>query len=210
MTDIANKNIVLKLNRNWQPVGHSLVCKALVDLCAGDAVVALDIDYAIDKEGNTDFDKPTVMRPVEWDEWITLPIRPWDLEIHSPSRVVRVPTVVITKNYGLMPLHDFKTRPGKRALWNRDKGIDQYTGKKLSESEASMDHVIPVSKGGKTNWENVVLTNKHLNWQKGNHFNHEVGLKLIRTPRKPLPIPASALIREAKHVDWVHFIKAME
>jgi len=207
MLDIANKAIVLKLNKNWQPVGLSLVCKALVDLCAGEACMAIDIDYARDDDGKPNFNLPILMRPVGWDEWITLPIREWDLEIHSPSVTIRVPTVIITKKYAKMPIHTFKGRPGKRGIWKRDKGIDQYTGKLLAEIDASLDHVVPLSKGGRSSWDNMVLTHKKLNWKKGNKLNEEVGLRLIRKPKAPDPMPASAMIREAKHIDWKNFLR---
>jgi 5-methylcytosine-specific restriction endonuclease McrA len=210
MSDIASKAIVLKLNRNWMPVGYSVVSKALVDLCAGEACMALDIDYGRDENGNPDFDKPTVMHPVDWDEWIELPIRSWDLEIHSPSITIRVPTVIIAKSFAKMPVHYFKGKPGKRAVWRRDKGIDQYTGRKLKEEDATLDHVIPSSKGGRSTWENLVITDKRVNWKKGNKSNEEVGLKLIKQPKAPDPMPASALIREVKHVDWKHFLKLSE
>lgn len=210
MSDIANKLIVLKLNKNWMVVGHSIVAKALVDLCAGEACMAIDIDYARDDDGNPNFNFPTMMRPVGWEEWITLPIRSWDLEIHSPSMTIRVPTVIIAKNYAKVPLHTFRGKPNKRAIWKRDRGIDQYTGKHLEETEATLDHVVPKSRGGRSNWENLVLTDKKLNWKKGNKLNEEAGLKLIRTPKAPDPVLASELIKEAKHVDWKHFLHQLK
>jgi len=206
MNDIANKLIVLKLNKNWQAVGYSIVSKAIIDLCAGEALEALDIDYARDKDGVPDFTKPTVMRPVEWDEWITLPIREWDLEIHSPSTTIRVPTVTIAKHYAKMPVRHFNGRPSKQAIWIRDKGICQYTGQTLREEEASLDHVVPVSRGGKSSWTNLVLANKKINWKKGNKLLSESGLILLHEPKAPNPIAVSALIKEAKHVDWSHFL----
>ena len=210
MSDIANKLIVLKLNKNWMPIGHSIVAKALVDLCAGEACMALDIDYALDDDGNPNFSYPSIMRPVDWDEWITLPVRPWDFEIHSQTMTIRVPTVIIAKNYSKVPLHTFRGKPNKRQIWKRDRGIDQYTGQHLAEEDATLDHVIPKSRGGKNTWKNLVLAHKHLNWKKGNHLNEEVGLKLIRDPKSPDPVLASELIKEAKHVDWNHFIKPMK
>lgn len=206
MTDISTKAIVLKLNRNWLPVGYSTVAKALVDLCAGEACEAIDIDYARDDDGNPNYNQPIGMRPVGWEEWIMLPVREWDMEIHSPSMTVRVPTVIIATNYGKMPMHHFRGRPSKKAIFRRDNGIDQYTGKRISEENSSIDHVIPLSRGGRSNWENLVLANKHLNWKKGNRLNEEIGLKLIRTPKAPDPKLASQMITEARHVDWNHFI----
>ena len=37
-------------------------------------------------------------------------------------------------------------------------------------------------------------------------MNNEAGLKLIKQPTVPNAVPISALIREAKHKDWEHFL----
>ena len=206
MKGIETKLIVLKLNRSWQPVGMAIVADTIVDLCAGLAIEALDIDYGKDENGKIDFTHPTKMVPVEWDEWITLPIRPWDLTIRSPRMEVRVPTVVIAMNYDKMPMARFRGKPSRRAIWLRDNGVDQYTGKSLKEHEASLDHVIPKSRGGKNTWTNMVLAHKNTNYKKGNKLPQEAGLRLIRTPKAPGPMPMSALIKEARHLDWSHFL----
>jgi hypothetical protein len=44
------------------------------------------------------------MIPVSWVEWITLPIRSWDLTINSPNVKIRVPTVIIATNFNKMPV----------------------------------------------------------------------------------------------------------
>lgn len=204
--NIANALIVLKLNRIWQPVGFATVEKSIVDLAAGFACHALNIDYVLDDDGNPNFDQPSTMFAVDWDEWITLPVRPWDLVVHSPSITIRVPTVLIAKNFDRMPWVRFGGRPNFSQIWKRDEGVDQYTGRKLEEREASIDHVIPRSRGGRNGWNNLVLTHKHINYRKGNRLNGEAGLKLIRKPTAPRPVPISQTIQEARHQDWRHFL----
>jgi 5-methylcytosine-specific restriction endonuclease McrA len=188
------------------PVGYASVGKSVIDLCAGINCYALDIDYALKEDGSPDFSQPTKMIPTEWDEWIALPIRSWDNILRSPSMQVRVPTVLIAKNFDKMPTVRYGGKPSSRQIFDRDKGIDQYTGKKLTVEEASVDHVIPTSKGGTNDWHNMVLTHKLINFKKGNKFNDEVGLRLIKEPTRPAPQPMYALITEARHVDWQHFL----
>lgn len=207
MDDIANKLLCLKLNKHWQVIDQTLVCDALVDLAGGINSYALDIEYAVKENGEVDFSTPVVTRPVGWDEWITLPIRSWDFSIRSVKLKIRIPTILIAKNYEGMPHLKFKDIPSTEQVRIRDRDICQYTGRKLSKHEISLDHVIPVSKGGKNTWENLVITSKEINSKKGNRFNHELGLKLIRKPVKPLPIPRYNLILEARHKDWELFIK---
>jgi len=211
MTGIENKLICLNLNANWQPIGFKTVKDAIVDLCGCDvggkpATLALDIDYNIDNLGDPILTEPKTMNPVSWTEWLSLPVRPWDLSINSAHMKVRVPTVIIAVNFSKMPVKQFKNKPSKDAIYVRDGGIDQYTGKKLDRNIATVDHVIPRSKGGGDTWENLVLCSKDINSKKGNRFNNEVGLKLLKNPTAPQPVPVYALIKDARHVDWQHFL----
>ena len=211
MNTVANKLICLNLNANWQPVGFKTVKDAIVDLCGAESngkpsTMALDIEYELDDNGQPIFDEAKSMNPVSWEEWMTLPIRPWDLAINSPTRSIRVPTVIIATNFNKMPIKTFKGKPSKDGIWNRDQGICQYTGKKLTKDQSTIDHVIPRSKGGQDTWTNMVVCDKTLNSKKGNKLNSELGLKLRKEPIEPSPTPMSALIKEAKHHTWKHFL----
>lgn len=206
MTNIANKAIVLKLNRNWDPIGYGIVADAIVDLVAGESITALDIQYVVDENGNPNFDVAPYPVPVTWEEWIKLPVRSWDLAIHSCKLTIRVPTVVVAKNYSKMPVKMWKGKPSKDAIFTRDGGRCQYTGKQLDKKVSTIDHVIPKSKGGSNDWTNLVLTSKELNSKKGNSFNEDIGLKLITKPTAPKPVPVSRLIKEINHPDWKIFI----
>lgn len=211
MNAIANKLICLSLNSNWQPVGFKTVKDAIIDLCGAESEgkpksVALDIDYNVDVDGNPILDEPKSMNPVGWSEWMNLPIRSWDLTINTPNKIIRVPTVLISVNYNKMPVKQFRGKPSKDAIFNRDNGICQYSGKKIDKSKATLDHVVPRSKGGEDSWTNLVLCSKDINSKKGNKLNSEVGLRLLKNPVAPQPVPVYALIKEAKHFDWLPFI----
>jgi 5-methylcytosine-specific restriction endonuclease McrA len=209
MQSIEDRPIVLKLNALWQPVGYGLVWKSVVDLVAGENSYALDIDYERQEDGTPDFERPKYMTPMTWEEWITLPIREWDLVLHSQHLTIRVPTVLVAKNYSKVHIKRFKGNPTFYQIYLRDRGIDQYNGRPLKESDASVDHVIPRSRGGDDSWTNKVLTSKPTNWKKGNRLNEEVGLHLIRTPEEPRPLPVSATLREVRHPDWTPFIQSL-
>lgn len=206
MNDISRKAICLKLNSAWQPVGYGIVADAIVDLVAGGSIKALDIQYDTDEDGNPDFNKTLSMTPTIWDDWVKLPIRPWDLTIHSTKLTIRVPTIVIAGNFHKMPMKVWKGKPSREAIYVRDGGKCQYTGQILDKKSSTVDHVLPKSKGGSNDWTNLVLTSKDLNSRKGNSLNSELGLKLIRPPMTPRPIPISQLIREIRHRDWELFI----
>lgn len=208
---IENKLICLSLNANWQPIGYKTVKDAIIDLCGSQAngkpsALALDIDYHLNDDGSPDYNSAKSMNPTNWNDWMKLSVRDWDLAIHTPTMKIRVPTVIIAVHYNKMPIKAFRGKPSKEAIYNRDNGIDQYTGKKIDRHSATVDHVIPRSRGGGDTWENLVLCSKEVNSKKGNNLNEEIGLKLLKKPVTPSPIPVSSLIKEAKHEDWKHFL----
>ena len=207
MRDIAHKAIVLKLNKLWKPVGVELVSKTICDLMTG-VIEAIDIVYMMNPDGTPNFEEHEYVNPVSWDEWVKLPVRPWDLSIHSTHLNIRVPTVVITKNYSKMPEKKLKGKPTKEGLFIRDNGVDPYTGQELAYEEATIDHVLPLSRGGADTYENTVLTTKEINNKKGNKLNSEAGLNLMFNPTQPKAIKVSHTIRKARHQDWRPFLVA--
>jgi 5-methylcytosine-specific restriction endonuclease McrA len=207
INDIAHKAIVLKLNRFWVPAGIALVSKTICDLITG-VVKAIDIVYDTDEEGNPNFDVQKYINPMNWDEWIKLPVYPWHLSIHSAKMEIRVPTVVITARYSKIHEKKFRGKPTKEGLSIRDNLIDGYTGRELEFDDATIDHVIPLSRGGPDSYDNTVLTTKEMNNRKGNRLPSEAGLTLVINPHVPKPIKVSHTIRKARHQDWKNFLVA--
>ena len=197
MTDILNKSIVLVLNRNWQAINVRTPQEAFCQM-ATNVATALDIELS-------DSERAEALRPVTWDEWITLPIRAQDNFVRTARGQIRVPTVIVAVNFARVP----KKRPKlcAKAIRQRDGNRCQYTGKLLKPDEGSLDHVLPRSRGGKDAWENLVWSSKDVNARKGNRLPHEAGLKLLSTPRAPKELPVSALIRNAHGVaEWKLFL----
>jgi len=211
MSDVANKLICLNLNKSWQVVGMITVKEAIGKLCGSQfqpkpTAMAIDIEYELGENGEPDFTNAINMNPVQWKDWIKLPVRNWDMSINSPNMTIRVPTVLVALNFNRMPVKMFNNRPTKESIWIRDKGVCQYSGKNLKKSEGNIDHVIPKSKGGADTWDNMVLCSRDVNLRKGNKLNDEVGIKLIKQPKAPRPIYAYEMVREVKHPDWEPFI----
>jgi 5-methylcytosine-specific restriction endonuclease McrA len=192
MSDILNKNIVLVLNRNWQAINTRTPADAFCQMATN---VATGLD--IDGDG---------IRPVSWDEWLTLPIREQDNAVQTVRGAIRVPTVIVALNFARVP----KKRPKlcAKTIRERDGNRCQYTGKVLRPEEGSLDHILPRSRGGPDSWENLVWAAKEVNARKGNRLPHEAGLRLLSTPRAPKELPISALIRNAPGIaDWNLFVK---
>jgi 5-methylcytosine-specific restriction endonuclease McrA len=211
-TNILNKPIVLSLNKAWQVIGQRTVEQAFTALNGGRSglspALGVDISYPKNEDGTWDFDHPEYFNPVSWDDWIKLPIRDFDFVVTTPRYQIRVPTVVISTVYDKMPRRN-KTL-SRETIFERDGGIDQYTGERVEFHEGNLDHVIPRDLGGKTTFDNIVWTRISTNSAKGNKLPHQVGLKLRRKPMAPPPLPACAAITHARHRDWKHFLKHLE
>jgi 5-methylcytosine-specific restriction endonuclease McrA len=106
-----------------------------------------------------------------------------------------------------MPKKKYKGKPTREALFHRDDGRDIYTGEPIEMEDASIDHIIPRSRGGKDTFENTGLTSKKTNNEKGNQLNSEAGLKIHFKPTAPKEVPLWKTIRKIRHDDWKFFMK---
>ena len=72
-----------------------------------------------------------------------------------------------------------------QALFRRDCNVCLYCGNKFKEVGLSRDHVIPISRGGKDRWTNVVTACKRCNARKGNLKLSESNMELLALPYRP-------------------------
>ena len=200
---------VLCLNAAWQVIDTKTVKDAFVAMLGGDGgknppAMAIDMTFPTDTDGNIDWNSPEYANPVDWTDWMKLPIRDYDLVVHTGNREIRAPRVIIQPNFAKMPV--VMPRANKEAIRRRDGDVCQYSGVKISKKDGNIDHIIPRSKGGKNTFENQVWCHKDINSKKGDKFNHEAGLKLIRKPQAMRSMPRSAMITIAHHPSWVYFM----
>jgi 5-methylcytosine-specific restriction endonuclease McrA len=90
-----------------------------------------------------------------------------DWEVHSANQTFRVPCVVSVKEY--IPLTKSGINFTRQNVYIRDGFCCQYCGDLFKNHELTLDHVLPKSKGGRTNWENIVTACKPCNHSKGNN-----------------------------------------
>lgn len=131
---------------------------------------------------------------LEWyDDWM----------VRSPSWETRVPAVIMLKEY----LHKTrKPRFSKSNLYLRDLYECAYCGTVVNKTTATLDHVIPISRGGKTTWENSVTACGPCNSRKGNRLD-------IRPRYKPYAPGYYELVRkrkqfgfEVRHPSWTQWL----
>lgn len=80
-----------------------------------------------------------------------------------------------------------KVKFSRNDLFLRDSGACQYCERKLAREEATVDHVVPRSKGGQTSWDNCVICCAECNTKKGNKFLSETNMRLLKIPGRPIP-----------------------
>ncbi len=102
-------------------------------------------------------------------------------EVHSPSRTLKVPSVIRLLTYRHIPQ---QTRAlSRKNILLRDHNTCQFCGRMLPASQLTLDHVVPRSRGGRSCWENLVASCYDCNNRKGDRTPEEAGLKLVRSPR---------------------------
>ncbi len=71
------------------------------------------------------------------------------------------------------------------ALFARDRSLCLYCGKEYHRHSLTRDHVVPISKGGKDVWENVVCACFNCNSRKGGRTPQQAGMPLLAVPFRP-------------------------
>ena len=128
----------------------------------------------------------------------------YDDYVHSPTTRIRIPSVVVLKDF---------VKPQKRVaftrfnLFLRDEFSCQYCG---ATGELTFDHVVPRAKGGVTSWENVVAACPKCNLKKGSKSLRRSGLSLRRPPRQPGAEELRNMGRKFPpghlHESWIDFL----
>ncbi len=103
--------------------------------------------------------------------------------VHSEKSITRVPAVVRLVRF--VRFHRWDVKFSRENIYARDKYRCQYCGEELRSRELTCDHVIPRSRGGATEWTNVVTCCPDCNRRKGGKTPEEAGLELLKHPARP-------------------------
>lgn len=178
---------VLVLNRLFQAVQITSVRRALTLLYKGQ-VRAVDSEY----------------RTYDFENWMDIAVQPDDHYVVTPGRNILIPAVVQLLVFDRLPRQEVKFSRGN--IYLRDQNRCQYCGRKFQSSELSLDHVIPISRGGKSTWENVVCACLPCNVRKGNKLLGECEMRLRRAPVRPRWHPLHRLQGRAYPEIWKNFL----
>ncbi len=128
----------------------------------------------------------------------------YDDVVRSPSTVIKIPSVVVLKDY---------VKPQKRVaftrfnLFLRDEFCCQYCG---ARGDLTFDHVVPRAAGGITSWQNVVAACSPCNLRKGSKALYQTGFALRKKPRQPAAEELRNMGRKFPpnhlHESWMDFL----
>ena len=132
----------------------------------------------------------TPIEVITWEEafLLTWLKKAWTVEysdkwVHSAQKAFQVPSVIVLFKY---IDEKFFTLPCTRKnILIRDDSRCQYCARDFREAQLTIDHVIPRSKGGISQWNNVVAACKPCNQKKRDYLVENAPVSLIRAPRKP-------------------------
>lgn len=107
-----------------------------------------------------------------------------DLTVRSAYKTHKVPAVMVVRS-GFV---NFKRKVKKEAnykkyVYIRDGYKCQYCGKECSQSDLTVDHVVPKSKGGSNNWTNLVTSCIECNNRKADKSCQQANMFPKWTPR---------------------------
>ncbi len=111
-------------------------------------------------------------------------------EIRSVRMSMKVPSVIRLVSYAQIRRRHVAIRFSRQNLFARDKFRCQYCGSRLPSSDLTYDHVLPVARGGRKTWENIVTSCMRCNREKGNRTPEEAGMRILKRPSAPLGFPA--------------------
>lgn len=110
--------------------------------------------------------------------------------------------VIRLRFYVSMPLsRTAREKPTKAAIYRRDNNTCQYCG---STRSLTIDHLIPKCKGGEDSWTNLTLACAVCNTRKGSRTPEQVGLKLKKKPRPPLP-KVVEIVQRSTDPEWSQY-----
>src|SRR5580658_1032347 len=93
------------------------------------------------------------------------------------------------------------------ALFARDAHLCLYCGNEFGRHHLTRDHVLPLSRGGRDTWENVVSACIHCNSRKGGRTPQQANMPLLAVPYRPSWV--EHLILSNRHIlaDQMAFLK---
>jgi len=184
---------VLVLNRNFYAIHITQWQRAL-------SLVYLDHARVVDEEYRTyNFE--------DWRELSQMIRNHPSGYVSTPTFRIAVPEVITLRHYDKMPVGDVKFT--RRNIYEHYRHRCCYCNKKFGTHELNLEHVLPRSRGGKTDWSNIVTACVTCNLLKADRTPEEAHLKLHIKPTKPKWRGSASLVLKSPFrmkASWQRFI----
>lgn len=136
--------------------------------------------------------------------------------VNSVMESFSLPSVVRIRSFVRLRSKSRKSRAhysfSRHHIFMRDEYNCQYCLKTFSAKDLTLDHVIPVTRGGQKTWENLVSCCVSCNQKKGSKTPIEAGMNLLKVPKKPRHplIPEILHLRKRLPDSWRPYIQHIE
>ncbi|KGN59772.1 uncharacterized protein LOC101207660 [Cucumis sativus] len=195
-----------------------------------DDVVGFDYDYELESDDLACF-RGLVLdisyRPVNvvcWKRAICLEfmekadvLEYYDQTVNSPSGSFYIPAVLrVPHLLQVVKRRRIKNSLSRKNILYRDNYTCQYCS---SHESLTIDHVLPISRGGEWTWENLVAACVKCNSKKGQKTVEEANMKLKKTPKAPkdydilaIPLTSTAIkmlkLRKGTPEEWRQYLSS--
>ncbi|HEX9757674.1 MAG TPA: HNH endonuclease [Nitrospiria bacterium] len=132
------------------------------------------------------------LRVLNWKRAITLlwqgkveVLEVYDQEIRGVSITIKLPSVLRLLRVVKVKNWHRAVKFSRANIFLRDRYSCQYCKKRFRTEDLTFDHVVPIARGGKKTWENIVTACIRCNNKKSGRTPVEARMKLIKKPEKP-------------------------
>lgn len=158
---------VLVLNKNWEYIAVANAMEVMKDLYTG-VITAID---------------PEMFTMHTFFDWVERGVRPGKPFVQAPKFQVEVPEIIVLANFDKVPHRSLHY--SKQHIFKRDRYTCQYCGVQPGREDLTIDHIVPRSQGGQTNWMNCVTSCEDCNATKADRTPKQAGIRLRKQPVKP-------------------------
>jgi 5-methylcytosine-specific restriction endonuclease McrA len=117
-------------------------------------------------------------------------------------------SIVMIRGRHQLPHGQDRVALNKHSLFRRDRHVCAYCTHLFKEDELTMEHITPVSRGGRLRWMNMVTACRSCNVRKGSRTPEEANMPLHYTPYVPNRFEGFILRNRTILADQMQFLLA--
>ncbi|HYG39793.1 MAG TPA: HNH endonuclease [Cytophagales bacterium] len=125
-----------------------------------------------------------------------------DHQLRSITATFPMPSIIRLRKYVNLPYRGVVLT--RHNIFKRDGLKCQYCG---SPDNLTLDHVIPKSRGGSSNWDNLITACKSCNSKKGDYIPEEISMVPFKRPFKPSFIMFLRDFSGNLQTDWMPYLE---